>query len=270
MEKELTELEKRFVELGAKRTPDEIVKKKLNLSDEQINEMQEDEGLIEEVIKLKTIDGIYYETHPVQKNKMVFTLSTADKNGKVTNFGRQQTYRPRMSGEGWLIMSLKFIIRQLNEQLIRHKINKNHKECDKSVCDICENGIDYRCFSMITDLLEKTAFGDEKGQTHIEWEKIEKDNKIEEEPEQITEEKPEPYAMLNILMDKLSDFSYAAIRKYVMENDYYQELKEILPEVEFIKSEVDEKNNLFKVKMKHQLFINKNKDGVILDYFILH
>ncbi len=59
-------------------------------------------------------------------------------------------------------------------------------------------------------------------------------------------------AVLNIPIDRLHDYSMRSIREFVMENDYADHLKKILPEIEFTKHIV--KDDMFKIQMIHESF----------------
>ena len=59
-------------------------------------------------------------------------------------------------------------------------------------------------------------------------------------------------AVLNIPIDRLHDYSTKAIREFVMENDYQQHLKDILPEIEFGRHGV--KDDMFQIQMTHKSF----------------
>ncbi|HDZ15663.1 hypothetical protein LCGC14_0570440 [marine sediment metagenome] len=60
------------------------------------------------------------------------------------------------------------------------------------------------------------------------------------------------YAIINIPMDRLHDYSYKAIREFIMENNYVKHLKDILPEIEFGECTTDD--DLFKIQMLHCSF----------------
>ncbi len=70
-----------------------------------------------------------------------------------------------------------------------------------------------------------------------------------------------PYALLYIGLERMNDFSYESIRKYIMENNYDNWLKDALSEVEFISNWICKESYSFIVKMKHPLFSTVNEAG---------
>ncbi len=59
-------------------------------------------------------------------------------------------------------------------------------------------------------------------------------------------------AVLNIPIDRLYDYSMRSVREFVMENDYADHLKDILPEIEFTGHIV--KDDMFSIQMIHKSF----------------
>jgi len=97
---------------------------------------------------------------------------------------------------------------------------------------------------------------------------FDKDNETENKVEKETKQLIDPFAILNISMDKLSDYSWSVIRKFIIENDYSRYFKGILPEIEFGESWVDEKTNFYRILIFHKDFSYHYKEYVESYYII--
>ncbi len=71
-------------------------------------------------------------------------------------------------------------------------------------------------------------------------------------------------AVLNIPVNLLHDYSMKSIREFIMENDYADHLKKILPEIEFGKTGIID--DLYYIQMMHKSFPEVGECKEILNY----